>query len=146
MRSSLGKLPDGFVTYWLRRFPLLLPHVWLQMQAFRHEDILHTYYPPAFTVHRDDVPELNAQPDYTDIEENQLFVKSKVYVDETEEPRYKKMGSPRRNNNNDWRSEDRGDVEYRYRSDDVRLRDRQYYKRKEKKRDTDVPVWSLPPQ
>ncbi|KAG7302816.1 hypothetical protein JYU34_012793 [Plutella xylostella] len=146
VRSSLGKLPDGFVTYWLRRFPLLLPHVWLQMQAFRHEDILHTYYPPAFTVHRDDVPELNAQPDYTDIEENQLFVKSKVYVDETEEPRYKKMGSPRRNNNSDWRSEDRGDVEYRYRSDDVRLRDRQYYKRKEKKRDTDVPVWSLPPQ
>lgn len=142
VRESLGKLPDGFVTYWLQRFPLLLPHVWLQMQQFRQEDILQVYYPHAFIFSRKDVPELNddqyeeALP-VCDEETNDLFLKSKAYIDESKD-RFKKEGSPRKRN--DWRSDD-----YRLRPDDVRLRDRHIIKKKEKKRE-EMPVWSLPPQ
>ncbi|CAK1595982.1 unnamed protein product [Parnassius mnemosyne] len=152
VRESLGKLPEGFVTYWLRRFPLLLPHVWLQMQQFRQEDILHTYYPHTFTFNRDDVFELNDDYDYVDElpleycdpEKNELFVKSRVYVEEKKEPeryyRYKKDGSPRKIT--DWRSEQASEL--RLRQDDVRLRDRHYKKREKKKEE--IPVWCLPPQ
>lgn len=149
VRESLGKLPDGFVTYWLRRFPLLLPHVWLQMQAYRHEDILQGYYPHSFTFNRDDVTELDEDGeieedipvDMCDPVKNGLFVKSRVYYDENQgvEYRYKKEGSPRKRN--DWRS----DAQERARQDDVRLRDRHHYKKKEKKRD-EMPVWTLPQQ
>ena len=148
VRDSLGKLPDGFITYWLRRFPLLLPHVWLQMQAYRHEDILQAYYPHSFTFNREDVPELDEDGEIEDeipVEmcdpgKNGLFVKSRVFYEETpEQPRYRKEGSPRKRN--DWRS----DAQERARQDDVRLRDRHHYKKKEKKRE-EIPVWTLPPQ
>ncbi|KAG6445865.1 hypothetical protein O3G_MSEX004164 [Manduca sexta] len=155
VQDSLGKLPDGFVSYWLRRFPLLLPHVWLQMQQYRHEDILQLYYPHSFTFRREDVAELNDDdyeeipPEMCDPEKNELFVKSKVYVDETilrtrredkGSPKASPRGSPRKFA--DWRSEAQ---ELRMRQDDVRLRDRHYYKKKEKKRE-EMPVWTLPPQ
>ncbi|CAG5031807.1 unnamed protein product [Parnassius apollo] len=152
VRESLGKLPEGFVTYWLRRFPLLLPHVWLQMQQFRQEDILHTYYPHSFTFNREDVLELNDDYDYVeeipleycDPEKNELFLKSKVYVEEKKEPeryyRYKKDGSPRKVT--DWRSEQASEL--RLRQDDIRMRDRHYKKREKKKEE--IPVWCLPPQ
>ncbi|XP_028168427.1 serine/threonine-protein kinase/endoribonuclease IRE1 isoform X2 [Ostrinia furnacalis] len=141
VREKLGKIPDGFITYWLRRFPLLLPHVWLQMQQFRHEDILQAYYPHAFTFTREDVPELNDDQEFEPYEDtNELFVKSKVYVDEDQEkPKYYRIKeSPRKS---DWRAEAR---DFKTRQDDVRLRDR-HYKKKEKKRE-EIPVWTLPPQ
>ncbi|XP_038211674.1 serine/threonine-protein kinase/endoribonuclease IRE1 [Zerene cesonia] len=139
VRDSLGKVPDGFVTYWLKRFPLLLPHVWLQMQQFRNEDVMQGYFPHTFTFDRDDVTELN-DDNYVNEEDlaiNELFVKSKVYYDENEPDKKYKRDSPKKRV--DWRSDDRT------RQDDVRLRDRYtYYKKKEKKQE--VPVWSLPPQ
>ncbi|XP_041977924.1 serine/threonine-protein kinase/endoribonuclease IRE1 isoform X1 [Aricia agestis] len=144
VRNSLGRLPDGFVTYWLRRFPLLLPHVWLQMQQYRHEDILQAYYPHSFTFQREDVPELDESnyneelpQEMCDPDKNELFVKSKVFYDDNDkEPKYN--GSPRKYTN--WRSE----MQARTRQDDVRLRDR-HYKKKEKKSE-EMPVWTLPPQ
>ncbi|XP_053607300.1 serine/threonine-protein kinase/endoribonuclease IRE1 isoform X2 [Plodia interpunctella] len=148
VRETLGKLPDGFVSYWLQRFPLLLPHVWLQMQQYRNEDILQAYYPHSFTFNRDDVIEL-ADNGYveelpTDIpEKNDLFNKSRVYYEENnqESPKhYKKEGSPYKRE--DWRSEARN---YQTRTDDVRLRDRHHNKKKEKKRE-EMPIWNLPPQ
>lgn len=152
VRESLGKLPEGFVTYWLRRFPLLLPHVWLQMQQFRHEDILQTYYPHTFTFSRDDVFEFVDEIDcmeelpleFCGPERNELFLKSRVYFEVKKEPerylRYRKEGSPRKIV--DWRSEQ--GTELRLRQDDIRMRDR-HYKKKEKKKE-EVPVWCLPPQ
>ncbi|XP_045525951.1 serine/threonine-protein kinase/endoribonuclease IRE1 [Pieris brassicae] len=136
VRNSLGKVPDGFVTYWLQRFPLLLPHVFLQMQQYRHEDIMLGYFTQTFTFNRDDVTELiDATEEFSDHAQNDLFVKSKVYYEENDPERRFKRESPKRRV--DWRSEDRA------RQDDVRLRDR-HYRKKEKKHD--MPVWSLPPQ
>ncbi|RVE44453.1 hypothetical protein evm_010857 [Chilo suppressalis] len=150
VRDKLGKLPDGFVTYWLRRFPLLLPHVWLQMQQYRNEDILQEYYPHSFIFNRDEVAELNVLTEYEDYiptelcdpERNELFVKSKTHLEENEERyRYNKTnGYPRKFN--DWRSEAK---EFKTRQDDVRLRDKHHYKKKEKRKE-EVPVWTLPPQ
>lgn len=113
------------------------------MQQYRHEDILQAYYPHFFTFYREDVIELDNQgfdeisDALCDPEKNELFVKSKVYVDENEEKQYKyhRNGSPRKRN--DWRSE-----EHKVRQDDVRLRDRHY---KKKKRE-DTPIWTVPPQ
>ncbi|XP_037872627.1 serine/threonine-protein kinase/endoribonuclease IRE1 [Bombyx mori] len=147
VRDSLGKLPDGFVSYWLTRFPLLLPHVWLQMQQYRDEDILQTYYPRTYVFNRDDVIELNNDKDCDyevpsemyDSERNHLFLKSRVYVDSSPDRRYKE-GSPKKLQ--DWRSEAQ---EFRLRQDDIRLRDRHYYKKKERKKE-EAPIWSLPPQ
>lgn len=153
VRESLGKLPDGFVTYWLKRFPLLLPHVWLQMQQYREEDILQAYYPHSFVFSRDDVAELSNDTDCeellpSDIEKNELFLKSRIYYDENDKDKkyYRKEGSPRKRNVyvSDWRSEAQS-VDLRVRHDDVRMRDKHYLKKKEKKRE-EVPVWSLPPQ
>ncbi|XP_059045401.1 serine/threonine-protein kinase/endoribonuclease IRE1 [Achroia grisella] len=152
VREKLGKLPDGFVTYWLRRFPLLLPHVWLQMQPYRHEDLLQGYYPHSFTFNREDVIELSNDSNYEedlalelcDSEKNDLFVKSRVYYDENDREKsyryYRKDGSPQKRA--DWRSEAR---DFKARQDDVRLRDRHHYKKKEKKKE-DIPVWTLPHQ
>lgn len=147
MRETLGKLPDGFVTYWLRRFPLLLPHVWIQMQQYRHEDILQVYYPHSFAFSRDDIVELiNDDVDYEVPEEirekNELFIKSKVYVEENDQDkqlRYFRNGSPKKRY--DWRAEAQ---DFKSRQDDIRMRDR-HYKKKEKKRE-EMPVWTLPPQ
>ncbi|XP_045448767.1 serine/threonine-protein kinase/endoribonuclease IRE1 [Melitaea cinxia] len=153
VRESLGKLPDGFVTYWLKRFPLLLPHVWLQMQQYRQEDILQAYYPRSFVFSRDDVAELSNNTDCeellpSDIEKNELFLKSRIYYDENDKDKkyYRKEGSPRKRNVyvSDWRSGAQS-VDFRVRQDDVRMRDKHYLKKKEKKRE-EVPVWSLPPQ
>lgn len=117
------------------------------MQQYRHEDILQAYYPHSFTFHREDVMELDSEgfveiPDIMcDPETNELFVKSKVYVDENEERhsvfKYYRHGSPRKRN--DWKSEG---TDHKVRQDDVRLRDKHY---KKKKRE-DVPIWTVPPQ
>ncbi|CAH2106534.1 unnamed protein product [Euphydryas editha] len=153
VRESLGKLPDGFVTYWLKRFPLLLPHVWLQMQQYRQEDILQAYYPHSFVFNREDVEEFSNDTDFevllpSDIEKNELFLRSRVYYDENDKDKkfYRKEGSPRKRSAyvNDWRSEAQS-VDFRIRHDDIRMRDKHYYKKKEKKRE-EIPVWSLPPQ
>nr|XP_026488501.1 serine/threonine-protein kinase/endoribonuclease IRE1 [Vanessa tameamea] len=153
IRESLGKLPDGFVSYWLKRFPLLLPHVWIQMQQYKHEDILQAYYPHSFTFNRDDIIEFSDDMDNeellpSDMEKNELFLKSKVFFDENdkEKKNYRKEGSPRKRAEIvNWRS-DQQSTDFRIlRQDDVRMRDRHYYKKKEKKRE-DIPVWSLPPQ
>lgn len=142
MRDSLGKLPDGFVTYWLRRFPLLLPHVWVQMQQFRQEDILQAYYPHSFAFNRDDVCELtdDIEPqEISDPDKNDLFIKSRIYFDEKKEERFHRYKtSPKKIV--DWRSES---PNLRL-QDDVRLRDR-FYKKKEKKKE-ELPIWTLPPQ
>ncbi|CAH0719467.1 unnamed protein product, partial [Brenthis ino] len=142
VRESLGKLPDGFVSYWLRRFPLLLPHVWLQMQQYRHEDILQVYYPQSFTFNRDDVIELYCTDSDEDLPvsdpENDLYITE----DTSKFKKIYKNGSPRRKME-DWRTEGRSD--FRIRPDDVRMRDKHFYKKKEKKKE-DMPVWTLPPQ
>lgn len=146
IRESLGRLPDGFVTYWLKRFPLLLPHVWLQMQQYRNEDILQAYYPYSFTFYREEVPELadddnETPPESEDPHKNELFAKSRVYYDESKEKKfYRKDWSPKKQV--DWRSQGQ---EFQLKQDDVRLRDRHHYKKREKKRE-EMPVWSLPPQ
>ncbi|CAK1547091.1 unnamed protein product [Leptosia nina] len=143
VRNSLGKVPDGFITYWLRRFPFLLPHVWLQMQQYRNEDIMQGYFPHTFTFNRSDVTELSDDdyeielPSLYDYDKNELFVKSKVYYDEHDPERRLRKDSPKKRM--DWRT----DAD-RTRQDDIRMRDRHYYKKREKKQD--MPVWSLPPQ
>ncbi|XP_047529274.1 serine/threonine-protein kinase/endoribonuclease IRE1 [Vanessa atalanta] len=153
IRESLGKLPDGFVSYWLKRFPLLLPHVWIQMQQYKQEDILQAYYPHSFTFNRDDIIEFSDDMENeellpSDMEKNELFLKSKVFFDENDKEKkvYRKEGSPRKRADMvNWRS-DQQSTDFRIlRQDDVRMRDRHYYKKKEKKRE-DIPVWSLPPQ
>lgn len=120
------------------------------MQQFRHEDTLQVYY-HSFTFNREDVPELTSENyeevplDMCDPDKNELFIKSKVYYDEKETEKTRtprKEGSPRKIF--DWRS-DNQNSEYRTRQDDVRLRDRHYFKKKEKKRD-EMPIWRLPPQ
>lgn len=145
VRQSMGKLPDGFVTYWLRRFSLLLPHVWLQMQPYRHEDILQGYYSHAFTFNREDVIELSDDKEFDhelpqemcSPDKNELFVKSRVFVDEnSQDIRHRKEESPRKISN--WRTEA---SDYRIRKEDVRFRVN--YKKKEKKTE-DIPVWKLP--
>lgn len=107
------------------------------------------YYPHSFTFSREDVLELNDDKEYLeeissdkcDPDRNELFVKSRVFYDENQETvRNRKEGSPRKINN--WRTEA---SDYRIRQDDVRLRDRQFYKKKEKKKE-DVPIWTVPPQ
>ncbi|XP_045535533.1 serine/threonine-protein kinase/endoribonuclease IRE1 [Papilio machaon] len=144
VRDSLGKLPDGFVTYWLRRFPLLLPHVWVQMQQFRQEDILQAYYPHSYAFNRDDVYELTDEDieepqEVRDPDKNELFLKSRIYFDEKkDQERFYRYKSPKKIV--DWRSES-SNLRLQ---DDVRLRDR-FYKKKEKKKD-EFPIWTLPPQ
>ncbi|GBP65201.1 hypothetical protein EVAR_50008_1 [Eumeta japonica] len=141
VRESLGKIPDGFVSYWLKKFPLLLSHVWLQMQEHRHEDVLQPYYMHSFTFNREDVDELNDNnyPELPegDPESNQLFLKSRLYFDENDPEQlkyrnFKKNGSPRRYYNAQTE-----------RKDDVRMR---HYKKKEKKKETEMPFWTLPLQ
>lgn len=115
------------------------------MQPYRHEDVLQGYYPHAFTFLREDVPELSDDGpidddiplEMCDPGNNELFIKSRVFVDENHSPKFRKEGSPRKRN--DWRHDER------IRQDDVRLRDRHYYKKKERKRE-EIPVWTLPPQ
>ncbi|CAG9584465.1 unnamed protein product [Danaus chrysippus] len=143
IRESLGRLPDGFVTYWLKRFPLLLPHVWLQMQQYRNEDILQTYYPYSFTFYREEVTELadddleiQPEPELEDPHKNELFTKSRVHYDDKEKKFYRKDWSPKKQV--DWRSQGQ---EFQMKQDDVRLRDRHHYKKKKE----NIPVWSLPP-
>ncbi|XP_013169478.1 PREDICTED: serine/threonine-protein kinase/endoribonuclease IRE1 [Papilio xuthus] len=144
VRDSLGKLPDGFVTYWLRRFPLLLPHVWVQMQQFRQEDILQAYYPHSFAFNRDDVYELTDEDiedpqEICDPDKNELFLKSRIYFDEKkEQEKFYRYKSPKKIV--DWRSES-SNLRLQ---DDVRLRDR-FYKKKEKKKE-EIPIWTLPPK
>lgn len=106
------------------------------------------YYHHNFNFSRDDVPELDAEnyideipSELCDPDRNQLFVKSKTYVEEGTNKesrpfRYNKRGSPRKRNEfNDF-------ADHAYKSDDVRMRQ---YKR-EKKRDADMPTWTVPPQ
>lgn len=119
------------------------------MQQYRQEDILQVYYPHSFIFSREDVPELNDDKDYErelpsdicDPDRNELFVKSRVFFDESNQEllRNRKEGSPRKYTN--WRTEG---SDYRIRQDDVRMRDR-HYKKKERKRE-EIPVWTLPPQ
>ncbi|CAH2268974.1 jg15999 [Pararge aegeria aegeria] len=146
VRDSLGKLPDGFITYWISRFPLLLPHVWLQMQLYRQEDILQAYYPHSYTFSREDVFEFSDDKDYVDEiieavdpETNGLFLKSKVYFDDNDkEKRFYRQGSPKKTV--DWRSEQ---IDFRSQRDDIRMRDRHF---KKYKKHEEIPVWSLAPQ
>ncbi|XP_050670962.1 serine/threonine-protein kinase/endoribonuclease IRE1 [Leptidea sinapis] len=139
VRESLGKVPDGFITYWLQRFPLLLPHVWLQMQQYRNEDIMQGYYPHTYTFNRDDVIELNIDVDLEPCEENNdLFIKSKVFIHENAERKVYRKDSPKKRL--DWRYEN-GDART---NDDVRLNDG-YFRKKERKKEN-VPIWTLPPQ
>ncbi|VVD04564.1 unnamed protein product, partial [Leptidea sinapis] len=138
VRESLGKVPDGFITYWLQRFPLLLPHVWLQMQQYRNEDIMQGYYPHTYTFNRDDVIELNIDVDLEPCEENNdLFIKSKVFIHENAERKVYRKDSPKKRL--DWRYEN-GDART---NDDVRLNDG-YFRKKERKKEN-VPIWTLPP-
>lgn len=113
------------------------------MQQYRYEDILQAYYPYSFTFNRDDVIELqntNYDEDMESVEpENELF--NNLNEDNVKYKKFYKNASPRKRVE-DWRSEGRSDTRIR---DDIRMRDKHYYKKKEKKRE-DTPVWSLPPQ
>lgn len=125
------------------------------MQQFRHEDDLYLYYPQTFTFDPEQVPELDDK-DYVDEfltnnidpETNQLFVKSKIYFDESAEKpiRYynKKTNSPKKRY--DIRSDEPHNAEHSSKPDDVRMRDRQHYKKKDKKKDVEMPLWALSPQ
>lgn len=148
VRRSLGKVPEGFVTYWLRRFPLLLAHVWLQMQQYRDEDILHAYYPSNFTFSRHDVTELSDEgyvpeflPETCDPTSNQLFVKSKTYYEESNadfsnfKTKYKKYSPKKRFDRNDDADGDK--------CDDVRMRDRHNKRKTEKKKESEAFTWNI---
>lgn len=44
LKRDLGEVPDGFMTYFLSRFPELLPSVYHSMQRCKEEGILRSYY------------------------------------------------------------------------------------------------------
>lgn len=48
-QASLGHIPEQFTSYWLTRFPLLLPHSWLKFEAVRGEPVFQKYYPKEFS-------------------------------------------------------------------------------------------------
>jgi serine/threonine-protein kinase/endoribonuclease IRE1 len=47
LKASLGQIPEGYVTYFTSRFPMLLPHTYRAMRICSHERIFQVYYPPA---------------------------------------------------------------------------------------------------
>ncbi|XP_042903215.2 serine/threonine-protein kinase/endoribonuclease IRE1 [Parasteatoda tepidariorum] len=47
LQSSLGEIPNQFVTYFTSRFPKLLIHSYLAMQLCKHETIFSKYYDPS---------------------------------------------------------------------------------------------------
>lgn len=44
VKSSLGKLPDEFVDYFISRFPKLINHVYDVMKRCSNEPMLDVYY------------------------------------------------------------------------------------------------------
>lgn len=56
LRAELGAIPDGFVGYFVCRFPLLLLHTYVAMQRYREEPILSPYYA------QDGSPDLGGPP------------------------------------------------------------------------------------
>ncbi|CAG0897547.1 unnamed protein product [Darwinula stevensoni] len=40
----MGDIPDQFTRFWITRFPRLLPHLWLAMQAVKHEPVFQQHY------------------------------------------------------------------------------------------------------
>ena len=44
VQASLGDIPDGFVSYFTSRFPRLLYHAYIAMQAYKYEPIFRCYY------------------------------------------------------------------------------------------------------
>lgn len=44
MKTSLGTVPDEFVTYFTSRFPLLLLHTYIAMESCKHEKLMKPYY------------------------------------------------------------------------------------------------------
>ncbi len=50
VRESLGSIPDEFVTYFTSRFPRLLWHVYLAMEAHcKDEPVFASYYSADFS-------------------------------------------------------------------------------------------------
>ncbi|KAG8234700.1 hypothetical protein J437_LFUL014316 [Ladona fulva] len=43
-QMKLGSIPDEFVSYWIKKFPLLLPHAWHAMLCVKDEPIFRQYY------------------------------------------------------------------------------------------------------
>ncbi|XP_054285066.1 serine/threonine-protein kinase/endoribonuclease IRE1 [Macrosteles quadrilineatus] len=48
-QELLGSTADSFTSYWLSRFPLLLPHSWVAMQCVRQEPLFVSYYQGNYT-------------------------------------------------------------------------------------------------
>ncbi|XP_065899624.1 serine/threonine-protein kinase/endoribonuclease IRE1-like [Dysidea avara] len=46
VKQSLGPIPEGFVSYFTSRFPMLLLHTYKRMEICRKERIFQRYYPP----------------------------------------------------------------------------------------------------
>ena len=44
LQASLGRLPDGFVDYFIGRFPQLLVHTYRSIEVAKHEQIFEAYY------------------------------------------------------------------------------------------------------
>lgn len=43
-QKNLGEIPEDFVSYWTKRFPLLLIHAWIAMQCVKTEPVFSIYY------------------------------------------------------------------------------------------------------
>ncbi|XP_077295002.1 serine/threonine-protein kinase/endoribonuclease IRE1-like [Arctopsyche grandis] len=109
-QESLGSIPEEFTMYWLKRFPRLLLHTWLQMQVFKDENLMKSYYDSNYEFDRKYITneiENNDLKKYDEdfvTEGNNLFIKSKHYVyfsqgkKEEKSPKFKKdMGKYRKN-------------------------------------------------
>ncbi|CAG0897546.1 unnamed protein product [Darwinula stevensoni] len=44
VQEEVGDNRDKFIRFWIACFPLLLPHVWLVMQAVKHEPMFQQYF------------------------------------------------------------------------------------------------------
>lgn len=47
-QDSLGVIPDGFVSYWVARFPCLLEYVWVIFEGAKRDPVFSRYYEPDF--------------------------------------------------------------------------------------------------
>jgi len=60
-QAALGNIPNEFVNYWLFRFPLLLPHVWIKFERAKVDPIFQKYYSNTYNFCSED--EFDDDPD-----------------------------------------------------------------------------------
>lgn len=117
-QDSLGSIPEGFMLYWLTRFPRLLLHTWLQMQIYKHENIFSHYFDESYNfnaqyiIQEIEINELNRYETDQRLENNHLFIKSKNYYESPKHQKYKNDEVYHNRNANasnveDWRARPR---------------------------------------